>query len=250
MKSLLVRAGIFVAVLVLLELSRRAEFVSPLILASPSEVAQALSESGDEFLAAFLVTLGETAQAIVVTWTSGLTAGLVFGSSPLLATAAGPILGALFAIPLIVLYPLFIAWFGIGPASKVIFGAVAGFFPIAINTMEGVRALDRRFEEYGRSIGASQATILLRILLPFALPSILSGLRIGTSLIVVNVIVSEMLASFAGLGFWISYHRTMFETGHVYLGIILALLCVVVVNWTLSIVEKRYFAWNTSRQQA
>lgn len=248
MNKTLTRLAVLAALLAVLEFSRRAELVSPLILASPSEVAMAFAESGGQFLEAFLVTLSEIARAVLLTWTLGLAAGLVIGSSPTFAMAGGPILGALFAIPLIILYPLFIAWLGIGPISKVIFGAVAGFFPIALNTMEGVRALDPRFEEYGRSIGASKPTILFRIMLPFALPAILSGLRIGTSLIVVNVIVSEMLASFGGLGFWISYHRTLFETGHVYLGIIMALLCVVFVNWVLSTIEKRYLAWNPALQ--
>ena len=86
----------------------------------------------------------------------------------------------------------------------------------------------------------------MRIYLPLALPAILSGLRIGTSLVVISVVVCEMLASVSGLGFWISYNRTLFNTGHVYLGIALAMACVVLVNFGLGQLE-RHFAFARPR---
>jgi ABC-type nitrate/sulfonate/bicarbonate transport system permease component len=72
---------------------------------------------------------------------------------------------------------------------------------------------------------------------------VISGLRVGTSLVVIGVVVSEMLASVDGVGFWISYHRTLFNTGHVYLGISLALVCVLIVNGALSRMEKHFGKW-------
>ena len=80
-----------------------------------------------------------------------------------------------------------------------------------------------------------------------SLPAILSGLRIGTSLVVISVVVCEMLASVNGLGFWISYNRTLFNTGHVYLGITLAMACVMLVNFGLGHIERRYAALGETR---
>jgi NitT/TauT family transport system permease protein/taurine transport system permease protein len=76
-----------------------------------------------------------------------------------------------------------------------------------------------------------------------AMPSIISGLRIGTALVVIGVIVAEMLGSFGGIGYLISYYRSIYATAHVYLGILFALGCALVVNWALSIVERRFTHW-------
>ncbi|MGE0745343.1 MAG: ABC transporter permease [Rhodospirillales bacterium] len=238
-----IRLGWVVAFVLFWEGARRLDLVNPIILASPTEVWQAWLAAGDQFLAAFRVTIAEIAVSIVIAWTLGVATGLVAGSVPVLGMAAGPILSSLFAIPLVVWYPLFMIWVGLGPESKVLFAVVSGYFPIALNTMYGVRLLDRNYARLGRSIGASRAQIVLRILVPLALPAVISGLRVGTALIVIGVIVAEMLASLAGLGFWVSYHRTLFNTGHVYLGIGLALSCVLAVNWGLTRLERHFGSW-------
>jgi NitT/TauT family transport system permease protein/taurine transport system permease protein len=146
----------------------------------------------------------------------------------------------LFSVPLIMIYPLFLIWFGIGPGSKIAFATLTGSIPIALSTMDGVRQIDRSYVSFAHSIGASATQAYLKIYLPLSLPAILSGLRIGTSLVVTGVVVCEMLASFDGLGFWISYNRTIFNTGHVYLGIALALASVAFVNLVLGHIERRF----------
>jgi len=233
-------------ILGLWEFVRRAGLVSAVILASPSEIYLAFLSSGSEFLLAFRVTLGEIAVAIVIAWTLGLIAGLFLGTAAYAAAVIGPLLSSLFAIPLITWYPLLMIWLGIGSTSKIAYAALSGFFPIVLNTLNGVRQLDRQYVRFGRSIGCSHLAILFKIMLPLALPSVLSGLRIGTALIVIGVIVTEMLASVGGIGFWITYHRNLYDTGQVYLGILLSLICVLVVNLTLSRVERRFGAWRES----
>lgn len=225
------------------ELVRQFDLVNAILLASPSEIYSAISKDGGAFIGAFQVTLAEIVAAIIITWSLGLTFGLLAGTIPVLGMAAGPVMASLFAIPLIVWYPLFMVWLGIGPASKILFAVVSGFFPIALNTMNGVRLLDRRYILLGQSMGATKFQLLFRILMPLALPSVMSGLRIGTALVVIGVIVTEMLASVQGLGFWISYHRTLFNTGHVYLGMLLALACALIVNWGLSKLEIKFGRW-------
>jgi len=227
-------------VVILWEAVRRSGLISPLLLAGPSDIAAAFLESGWDFLAAFQVTLLSIVVAIAIAWSAGIVCGVVVGASRLAYEVAAPILTTLFAIPLITLYPILMVWFGIGPASKIAFAVLTGFFPIALNTMDGVHLIDTAYIRFSRSIGATRRQAYLHLYLPLAMPSIMSGLRIGTSLIVIGVVVTEMLASVSGLGFWISYNRTLFNTGHVYLGITLAMVCVIIANLALKQVEQRF----------
>ena len=215
-------------------------FVNQIILAAPSAIVGAAITDGRVF---FATTVLEIVAAIIIAWTLGIIVGVVAGSSNVLAAATAPVLSSIFAIPLIIVYPLLMAWLGIGPVSKIVFGVLSGFFPIALNTIDGVRAIERRYLVFARSIGATTLQTYARIVFPLALPSMVSGLRVGTGLVVIGVIVTEMLASLGGVGFLISYHRTLFNTGHVYFGIALALTMAVAVNVGLTWLDRRVGLW-------
>ena len=217
--------------------------ISPLMLASPWSIVEAFALSGGEFLHAFQVTLVEILFAIALAWSLGIAIGAIVGSSPTLAQAMAPLLSSVFAIPFVVWYPILMVWLGIGPESKIGYGVAVGFFPIAINTLSAVQYMDRRYIVLARSLGAGSIAVFFKFILPLTLPSVVSGLRIGTSFAVIGVLVSEMLISTEGIGFLISYHRTLFNTGHVYLGIALALACTVAVNIGLGYVERRVGGW-------
>ena len=226
----------------------RSGMVSRIILAAPSDIVQAAASDGGVFLRAFATTLAEIGAAIVIAWTLGIVTGLIVGSSRRLAAATAPVLSSIFAVPLIVLYPLLMAWLGIGSLSKVAFGAFSGFFPIVLNTIDGVRAIEPRYLALARSIGATRLQTHARIVFPLALPAMVSGLRVGTGLVVIGVLVTEMLASLGGVGFLISYHRTLFDTGHVYFGMLLALLLAVAVNIGLTRLDRRIGRWQRREQ--
>jgi NitT/TauT family transport system permease protein len=238
-RATLIKIAVTLVLLAAWELICRAKLVNPIILAPPSDIVAALLVSGREFVHAFQVTILSIVAAAAMAWAIGIGFGLFAGLSPLLYGIFSPLLTGLFAVPLITLYPLFLVWFGIGPGSKIAFAVLTGSIPIALNTMDGVRLIDRGYVRLARSIGASRLQAYLRIYLPLSLPAILSGLRIGTSLVVIGVVVCEMLAAADGLGFWISYNRTLFKTGHVYLGIALAMTSVVLINISLSHLERR-----------
>jgi len=220
-----------------------AGLVSPIILASPLSIVLAVRTSGSEYLAAIPFTLFEIVVGICVAWILGVGAGLLIGTSQLLSVAIAPILSAIFAVPLIVWYPIMLIWFGLGAESKIVFGAAGGFFPIALNTVTAAQSFDRRFVTLGRSLGASGPRLYWKFVFPLLLPPIIAGLRIGTSFVVIGILVSEMIASTEGIGFWISTYRTMFQTGDVYLGILLALSACMLLNWPLTVLERRAGAW-------
>jgi NitT/TauT family transport system permease protein len=244
------RRGLMIFIILgLWEAVRRFNLVGPLLLASPSEIAGAFVKSWFDYVLALRVTVIEIAIALAFAWTFGIAAGTIAGLRPFLSATAGPLLSSLFAVPLISWYPLFMVWFGIGVASKIAFAIVSGFFPIAINTMNGIGALEPQYYLLGRAIGCSRRQIIFRILLPMAMPSIVSGLRIGTALVIIGVIVAEMLGSLGGIGYLISYYRSVYETAHVYLGILFALGCALVANWGLSLIERRFTHWRVMQIQ-
>jgi NitT/TauT family transport system permease protein len=218
----------------------RAGWVSQIILPAPSDVIMAAATDGYAFLKAFGVTLFEIAVGIAIAWALGLATGLVAGTMPIAAIGVGSVLSSLFAVPLVILYPMFMAWFGIGSASKIAFGVLSGYFPIALNSLNGIRAVDTRYLVMARAMGASRLQVYSRVLFPLAIPSIISGLRVGTGLVVIGVVVAEMLASRDGIGFLITYHRTLFDTGDVYFGFIFALALAIGVNRGLSMLEDRF----------
>jgi len=245
-KSLVIAA----AAAALWEAIVRLGLVNAIILAAPSDIVLAAASDGEVFLRAFATTVIEIAAAILIAWTLGIVLGVAVGSSHTLAAATAPVLSSIFAVPLIILYPLLMAWLGIGPLSKVVFAVLSGFFPIALNTIDGVRAVERRYIVFARSVGATRLQTYARIIFPLALPAMVSGLRVGTGLVVIGVIVTEMLASLGGIGFLISYHRTLFNTGHVYFGMLLALMMAVAVNMGLTSIDRRIGLWRMREQDS
>ena len=126
---------------------------------------------------------------------------------------------------------------------------LTGFVPIALNTINGIRTVEQRYLEMARSIGASHFQLYAHVVLPFAMPSIVSGLRIGMGLTVIGVLVTEMLASVKGIGFLVTYYRELFETGHIYLAIIFALLTAVIINFALSRFERHFSTWKRAQDE-
>jgi NitT/TauT family transport system permease protein len=234
------RLGILLSVLAVWEIAYRAGVLSPIIFAAPSLILSAAAKDGWTFLSAFRLTMLEITMAVVFAWGLGVAFGIVAGVWPIVARICAPILSSLIAVPLVVLYPILLAWLGLGPGSKIVFGVISGVFPIALNTLVGVQSIDRGYVVMAKAMGASRRQIMFQVMAPLALPTIVSGLRLGTALIVIGVVLSEMLASTDGIGFWISYHRGIFNTGQVYLGILLALIAAGIANFVLSLIERAY----------
>ncbi|HEY2186004.1 MAG TPA: ABC transporter permease subunit, partial [Xanthobacteraceae bacterium] len=166
--------------------------------------------------------------------------GAIVGANSRSSRIFSPLFSGLIALPLIVLYPVVVAWTGIGPISKIVYAAAAGLFPIALATVSGIRSIDFRYAELARALGASRRQIVQQVMLRLALPAVVSGLRVGLSLVIISVVQSEMLSATDGLGFWISYHRSLFNVGQVYFGILLVLLMAAAGNFALSALERRF----------
>jgi NitT/TauT family transport system permease protein len=146
--------------------------------------------------------------------------GLVMGASPRVYAWLNPLAQVLRPIPPIAYIPLAILWFGLGNPPAVFLIAIGAFFPVLINTIAGVRQVDSIYIRAARNLGASQSTLFLRVMLPAAVPYILSGVRIGIGTAFIVVIVSEMIAVNNGLGFRILEAREYFWSDKIIAGMI------------------------------
>jgi NitT/TauT family transport system permease protein len=146
--------------------------------------------------------------------------GLVMGSSQRMYAWLNPLLQVLRPIPPIAYIPLAILWFGLGNAPAVLQIALGAFFPVLMNTIAGVRQVDGIYVRAARNLGVSQRTMFVRVMLPAAVPYILSGVRIGIGTAFIVVIVSEMIAVNNGLGFRILEAREYFWSDKIVAGMI------------------------------
>lgn len=186
----------------------------PYILPGPAVVATRFVSGWTEGLIGphFWTTLGEVLLGLVVGGTAGVLTGILLARSRLAARMLSPYIVAAQATPILALAPLIALWFGTGLASRVLICALICFFPIAVGTMVGIRSVDPKLIELGRSFRASRRQRLTRIEVPSALPQILGSLRIGVTLAVIGAIVAEWAGGDSGLGVLINLARgSMFD---------------------------------------
>ncbi|MGJ9417056.1 ABC transporter permease [Massilia sp. CMS3.1] len=146
--------------------------------------------------------------------------GLAMGAIPAVYAWMNPLVQILRPIPPIAYIPLAILWFGLGNPPAVFLIALGAFFPVLMNTIAGVRQVDGIYLRAARSLGAGPGTVFLRVILPAAVPYILSGVRIGIGTAFIVVIVSEMIAVNNGLGFRILEAREYFWSDKIIAGMI------------------------------
>jgi NitT/TauT family transport system permease protein len=198
-----------------------------------------------EFGAALMVTLYEVAASMLFACGGGILAGAVIGSLPRPRLLIMPMVSSLYAVPLVILYPVFTVWLGIGSPSKIAFASIYGFLPTMLATAAGIQTIDPQLLLAARSMGATLSQRVTRVVLPAAIPIVLSGVRVGGALVIVGVVVSEMLISSAGIGYLISRYRTMLDSAHVFAGVLLVLLLAMAFNAMVKFVERRAAIWQT-----
>jgi ABC-type nitrate/sulfonate/bicarbonate transport system permease component len=195
-----------------------------LLLVPPGDVARALVAEAQRgaMWANAVATVTAVGTSFVVSVILGISIGLALASSRLLSLTAGPVLSALNSVPIIALAPLFIAWLGLGFASKFVLVLMVAVFPVVVTTEAGLRAADKQLIEAARSFNATSIQIFTTITFPYALPFIVSGIRVAWARALVGIVVAEFFGSFAGFGFAILSASQTFDTARV-LGYVIVL---------------------------
>ena len=242
-------AAVFVFLFLLLawEWGTRTGVISNIALPAPSEVVTALS---DLIETGMLWKHWSTSMwRLLGGWTSGTMAGIAVGviiglwSLPL--SGLYPLVSALFPIPKIALLPLFVVWFGIGEGSKLATIAFGTFFPTVIATIGGVDAVDRNLIRMAQAFNIPYTRIVRDVILPGAMPAILSGMRISASIAMVLLVAAEMIGAEFGVGAYILMAGALFAIDQLIAGVVILSVTGLSVAWVIGQVEKRLLAWRS-----
>ena len=178
----------------------------------------------------------------------GVPLGLAMGRSPLISSTIEPFVAALYASPQVAFLPLLIIWLGIGITSKVALVFLGSFIIMVVNTEAGVAQVDPRLIETARSFTASERQILVKIVLPAALPFILAGMRLAIGRALVMVVVAEIYASNRGLGYLIFQAGGLYDTAQVFVGVGVLAAAGVTLTAFLRWTEKRLAPWQSDQR--
>jgi ABC-type nitrate/sulfonate/bicarbonate transport system permease component len=243
--SRLVQAGFLVGLTLLWYLAATRGGVNRLLLPDPVTVAADLFDilRTGEYIDDLRITLGELAAAFLIAVAGGLGTGYLVSRSPYATKVLEPLLAAIYAIPIILFLPLFVLFFGLGPASKIAIGAAIGFFPITLSTIAGFAGVDRVYVTAARAMGASSYHLFRFVLVPAALPVILTGLRMGFTTALLAIIGSETLASLGGLGHRIVSLAESMEMARMFAYIVFVIAIAALLNAMVSSLEARG-RWN------
>ncbi len=224
--------------------------VNPLFSSSPSRIAatfvqmvhegslgQDIRVSGAEFLLGYSL-------AVAV----GILLGLAMGWYADVAAVLQPFVAALYSTPRIALLPLLIIWLGIGIWSKVAVVFLVAVFQVLISTEAGVRAADESLIRTARSFGANDRQIFMSIVLPGAVPYLIAGLRLGLGQALVGIVVGELYAATAGVGYEIAVAGETFQTDRVFVGIVILALAAIILMWCLRRLEMKFESWRPQRR--
>ncbi len=176
------------------------------------------------------VTTFETVVALAIGAGCGIAVGIGLGANRFLMRAFEPYVYYLSPTPRIILFPVMIMWFGVGPSSKIALGALSAFFAIALSTAAGMRQIDPVLIRVGRSFRASLWQMTLKIYLPAMRVPILNGLRLGMGTAIITVLLGETKLSNQGLGYMIMQVYTRFDMPGLYALLIVVFLLAGAVN--------------------
>jgi len=237
--SRLIQVGFVVGLLALWYLATTRWGVSHLLLPNPVRVYDELKDvlASGEFLPDLRVTLTELAAAFTISSVGGITLGYLISRSQFLIRVFEPLLAGVYSIPIILFLPLYVLFFGLGPASKIALGTTISFFPIVLNTIAGFGYVDRMYVVAARSMGASGLQLFRWVLLPAALPVILTGLRMGFIVALLSILGSETIASLAGLGHRIVHLAEAMDTARMFAYIAFAVAIAALLNIAVTMLE-------------
>jgi ABC-type nitrate/sulfonate/bicarbonate transport system permease component len=210
--------------------------INPIFLPSPVAVAREAAAifPTHNFLVDLATTVGSTIAAYAAAVIGGIAAGALVSRSRFAYEVVEPIFSSIFAIPLIIFFPLILLLTGIGPASKIAFAAFYGFFPVALSTMSGFANVERRFVTHAETLGAGHWQMIRRLFIPAAMPQILSGLRISFVITFASVIAGEMIAALAGLGHEITFFSQTMSPAKMFAMIAVVIVLTAIVNAILT----------------
>lgn len=234
-----------VVVLVLWEIGARAGLLNPIFLPPPSRIfaaAQQLLLSGELFRNA-VASLRRIAIANVIAIAVAVPLGFFMGLFRPFEEVIDGLLNILRPIPPLAWIPLAILWFGLGENSVVFITLISAFFAILLNTIAGVRGVDKSLVRAALSLGATRRVLMLKVILPATLPSLFTGFRIALGVSWMSIVAAELIASSSGLGYMISYYRELLRSDLILVGMLSIGIIGFLMDRGLLWLERRLLPW-------
>jgi NitT/TauT family transport system permease protein len=223
--------------------------ISPLFFSGPSAIIKAFWTSLTEGnLLADLAFSGKNfAIGFGIALVAGVALGVVIGWYRRIRLILDPFLNALYAAPRIAMMPLIIIWFGIGMWSKVFIVFLSAFFPILVNTVAGIRNMDRDLLRAAQAFCASDWQIFKTLAIPGSVPFILTGVRQGVAVGLIGVVGGEMRGSSEGVGFMVAYGGQTFQTDTLFVGFVIIAFAGILLTSLAERLERRFSRWRPDR---
>jgi len=244
----MIRAGSILVFLAVWEFYGRR--TDPLLFTYPTAVARAFANllMSGELMRQLLVSLSALAAGFALSLLLGVSLGLAMGRSRLAEAFFEPHINALYATPQVALTPLLMMWLGLGFSVKVAVVFLFAFFPVLINTASGAKNVSASMVEVGRAYLASRRQILFKVVLPAALPFIMSGVRIAVGRAVVGMIIAELFTAITGLGAMLSLYGNIFETAKMFVVIIVLAVLGVSLIHSAQMLERKMARWKETER--
>lgn len=238
---------VFVLLLALAEWGTRAGWISNLTLPRPSDVARTLIELAQSGMLAthMLPSLTRLVVGACLGISAGIGVGVLIGLFSYIRSGLVPLVAALFPIPKIALLPLFVIWFGIDEGSKYALIALGTFTPTVVATYGAVDNVDRTLVRMGQSFGLSWLSIVRKVVLPGALPGILSGLRVSVAIGIILLVAAEMLGAEYGIGAYILQAGSLYDLERLFAGVVILSALGVLTSWGIGLAETRLLRWRS-----
>lgn len=223
--------------------------INPLFTSSPSRVVNAFvrlsaeGELGHDVVVSGLEFVYGFGLAIII----GIPFGILMGWYRTFNAVLEPFVNFFYATPRVALLPLMIIWLGIGINSKIAIVYLGAIFAILINTITGMHALDEQLIKAARSFGASDMQIFRTIAMPGSVPFILGGIRLGLGHALVGVVVGELYAATAGVGYLIAVAGNTFQTDKVFVGVVIIAAAGMFITAVFKRIEDHFESWRPQR---
>ncbi|MFF9364677.1 ABC transporter permease [Streptomyces griseoluteus] len=246
------RVLLLVGVLGLWEALSRAEVIDPFNFSMPSEIWDQISSwvLHGTALGSLAEQIWYTLYEALLGWVIGVVAGVVLGIAlgrvAFLADLFGPYIKVLNSIPRIVLAPIFLIWFGLGPASKVASAVVLVFFPVFFNAFQGAREVNRDLVANARILGATDRQVTLQVVIPSATSWIFTSLHVSFGFALIGAIVGEYIGATRGIGLLVAQSQGTLNSAGVYAAMVILAVVALLAEGLLTFAERRVFRWKSS----
>ena len=217
--------------------------LEPFLVPAPSEVVESLVDNRELLAENAWVTLKEVLGGFALAVVAGVGFAVALHLSPLLRRAFYPLIVASQTIPIIVVAPILIVWLGFGIGPKIVIVALICFFPITVNTLDGLAAVDSEQRKLMRTLGAGRLQMLRRLEAPAAMPYLLSGAKIAVAVAVIGAVFGEWAGSDSGLGHLMLVDNAQLEVARLFAAMAVLSAMAIALFGLLTLLERRVAWW-------